>query len=43
MLEIRFYSKEELVDEYALECCDIVLFIKHQHCFFVVHRIHSTE
>lgn len=42
-LEIRFYGKQELVNEDFLECSDVVLLIKHEHCFLVVDRINSAE
>lgn len=42
-LKIGFDGKEELVDEYALEGCDIVLFIEHQHSFFIIDGVHCAE
>ena len=42
-LEICFDCKQELIDEYLLECGDIVLFVEHEHCFLVVNGIDRTE
>ena len=42
-LKIGFDGEKELVDENALESCDIVLLIEHQHGLFVVDRIHRAE
>ena len=36
VLEIGFYSEEELVDENAFEGGYIVLLIEHQHGLFIV-------
>ena len=42
-LEIRFYRKQELVDEDFLECGDVVLFVEHKHGFLVVDGVDRAE
>ena len=42
-LEIRFYRKQELVNEYLLKCSNVVLLIEHKHGFLIVYGIDRTE
>lgn len=42
-LKIGLDCEEELVDENAFECSNIILFVEHQHCLFVINRIHCAE
>lgn len=42
-LKVSLDCEKKLVNEYALERSNIVLFIEHQHCFFVVNRIYSAK
>lgn len=43
ILKICLDGEEELVDKDALEGCDIVLFVKHQHRLFIVDGINRAE
>ena len=43
LLKIGFDSEKKLVDEYTLESSNVVLFVEHQHCLFVINRIHRAE
>lgn len=36
IIKISFYSKEKLFDKNLFESNNVVLFIKHKHCFFII-------
>ena len=40
--KVIFHGKLILLYENLLECCNIVLFIEHQHRFLIIHRVHCT-
>ena len=42
-LKIGIYCKFKLVSEDFLKTCNVVLFVKQQHGFFVVQRVHGSK
>ena len=42
-LKIRLHCKQELLNKDFLESCNVILFIKHEHCLLIVDGVNGSE